>query len=58
MLAYFLIVLILALLGSLVYGIIKRQLFSFPLLVFSLAPLLYFMGTKITEILGLGQLIV
>ena len=47
MLAYFLIVLILALLGSLVYGIIKRQIILIPITpFFSLAPLLYFYGGR------------
>lgn len=60
MLAYFLIVLVLALLGSLVYGIIKRQIILIPITPFFFAGtiIVFLWGAKITEILGLGQLTV
>lgn len=60
MLAYFLIVLVLALLGSLVYGIIKKQIILIPITPFFFAGtiIVFLWGAKITEILGLGQLTV
>lgn len=60
MLAYFLIVLVLALLGSLVYGIIKRQIILIPITPFFFAGtiIVFLWGAEITEILGLGQLLI
>lgn len=60
MLAYFLIVLVLALLGSLVYGIIRKQIILIPITPFFFAGtiIVFLWGAEITEILGLGQLIV
>src|SRR3989304_128038 len=60
MLAYFLIVLVLALLGSLVYGIIKKQIILIPITPFFFAgTLIVFLWVpKITKVLGLGQLLI
>lgn len=60
MLAYFLIVLTLALLGSLVYGIIRKRIILIPITPFFFAGtiVVFLWGAEITEILGLGQLIV
>ncbi len=60
MLAYFLIVLVLALAGSLVYGIIRRQIILIPITPFFFAGtiIVFLWGAKITEILGLGQLLI
>ena len=60
MLAYFLIVLVLALASSLVYGIIKKQIILIPITPFFFAGtiIVFLWGAKITEVLGLGQLLI
>src|SRR3972149_4887721 len=57
---YFLIVLVLALASSLVYGIIRRQIILIPITPFFFAGtiIVFLWGAKITEILGLGQLLI
>ncbi|TAN58523.1 hypothetical protein EPN15_00715 [Patescibacteria group bacterium] len=60
MLSFFLTALTITLLGGIVYGIIKRQKVVTPVTLFFFAGIIiaFFWGTKITELLGLSQLIV